>query len=152
MSSTQLPVPLLIFLVLFPSACLARNSLYVDDTLFATQSLNYNAYRFVMQPDCNLVLYDNNRLVWASETYRKGYNCRAVMQSDGNFVIYTPENDPVWATNTVYGTSDYELILQSDRNVVIYDDSVVIWATNTNVVGAGVTIAPRKNVTFESEI
>ncbi|CAA6656526.1 unnamed protein product [Spirodela intermedia] len=138
-------LPLLILLCLLSSPCSARNTLRSGQTLFQRQSLNYNNYFFTMQSDCNLVLYDGGA-VWASGTNGRATNCRATMQSDGNLVIYTG-NRPVWASNTNGGTADYVLILQPDRNVVIYDGSRAIWATGTNVFGAGVTIAPRKNVT-----
>ncbi|CAA6656523.1 unnamed protein product [Spirodela intermedia] len=124
-------LPLLILLCLLSSPCSARNTLRSGQTLTQRQSLNYNNYVFTMQSDCNLVL---------------GTNCRATMQSDGNFVIYTGSR-AVWATNTNGGIADYVLILQPDRNVVIYEGARAIWATGTNVFGAGVTIAPRKNVT-----
>ncbi|CAA7392110.1 unnamed protein product [Spirodela intermedia] len=138
-------LPLLILLCLLSSPCSARNTLRSGQTLTQRQSLNYNNYVFTMQSDCNLVLYDGGA-VWASGTNGRGTNCRATMQSDGNFVIYTGSR-AVWATNTNGGIADYVLILQPDRNVVIYEGARAIWATGTNVFGAGVTIAPRKNVT-----
>ena len=54
----------------------------------------------------------------------------ALLQPDGNFVVYGPDG-PVWATNTV-GRTGSRLVLQSDGNVVLY--GVVnqpVWSTNT---------------------
>lgn len=63
---------------------------------------------------------------------------RAVMQGDGNFVIYGPEG-PIWATNTNgSGTYPYTLALQSDGNLVVYGDGLnPTWASNTNGLGVG---------------
>ena len=54
-----------------------------------------------MEPGGNLVLHDQNDLaMWASGT--DGHpGAWAVMQGDGNFVIYDAANKPLWATNTV---------------------------------------------------
>ncbi|CAA7392161.1 unnamed protein product [Spirodela intermedia] len=139
-----LPFLLLIFLCLIFSPCLARSELRAGQTLFAPQYLETGRFTLVMQNDCNLVLYDGGA-VWSSRTFGKGTNCRAAMQTDGNFVIYTGGR-PVWASNTNFGFGNYVLVLQRDRNLVIYNgQSRAIWATGTNIFGAGVTVAPLKN-------
>lgn len=51
----------------------------------------HGRYLLVMQYDSNLVLYDlvKNRLpLWATNTSGHGVNCFAVMESNGNFVLY----------------------------------------------------------------
>ena len=66
-----------------------------------------------MQTDCNLVLYNSGTVVWASNTdesqadpqgYASGiYNgCYAAMQSQGNLVIYLPNEEykQLWASGT----------------------------------------------------
>ncbi|CAA6656566.1 unnamed protein product [Spirodela intermedia] len=98
-----------------------------------SQYLETGRFTLVMQNDCNLVLYDGGA-VWSSRTFGKGTNCRAAMQTDGNFVIYTGGR-PVWASNTNFGFGNYVLVLHSRA----------IWATGTNIFGAGVTVAPLKN-------
>ncbi|KAG6479672.1 mannose-specific lectin-like [Zingiber officinale] len=111
-------------------------------TLYSGQSLNQGAYTFVMQPDCNLVLYDSGLAVWSSGTYNQGYNCVLRMQTDGNLVIYSNGNDAIWASNTSGPEGNFILVLQSDRNVVIY--SCPIWATGTNTANSkGVVIVNR---------
>ncbi len=59
-------------------------------------------------------------------------NSRLVMQSDGNLVIYTPGNQPVWYTNT-FGSRHY-LTMQDDRNLVMYRRSGgYVWYTGTHL-------------------
>lgn len=66
----------------------------------------------------------------------------AVMQADGNFVIYTkPEptydyyND--WATGTQNPIGRYKIVMQNDGNLVVYNRDIasgpdaVLWASNT---------------------
>jgi hypothetical protein len=62
----------------------------------------------------------------------RGYRAaRAVMQSDGNFVVYDLEQSPaapVWATHTD-GNSGAYLNAQGDGNLVIYSASnAVLWS------------------------
>nr|CAB94237.1 gastrodianin-MNF protein [Gastrodia elata] len=110
-------------------------------------SLAQGGYLFIIQNDCNLVLYDNNRAVWASGTNGKASNCFLKMQNDGNLVIYSGSR-AIWASNTNRQNGNYYLILQRDRNVVIYDNSNnAIWATHTNVGNAEITVIPHSNGT-----
>jgi len=60
---------------------------------------------------------------------------RAVMQSDGNFVVYG--GGALWASNTNNGHGHY-LVMQEDRNLVVYDHhNHPKWASNTNGHGHG---------------
>ena len=54
----------------------------------------------------------------------------AIMQDDGNFVLYDQDNEPVWASNTGGNPGAY-LAVQDDGNVVVYQDGSPLWATNT---------------------
>ncbi len=57
--------------------------------------------RLDMQPDGNLVLYDQNKKpLWHTSTWGKGAS-RLVMQDDGNLVVYSASGAPTWHTNTV---------------------------------------------------
>ena len=62
---------------------------------------------------------------------------RAVMQGDGNLVIYGPSG-AIWASNTNgVGTPSFRLVMQSDGNLVVYDADRATWATSTNGRGVG---------------
>jgi hypothetical protein len=84
-----------------------------------------------MQTDCNLVLYAPNA-IWASNTWNKGTDCTAHMQTDGNFVIYTNHGTKaLWQSGT-WGHPGAYLDMQDDRNLVIYDrNRRALWASNT---------------------
>jgi hypothetical protein len=88
-----------------------------------------------MQTNCNLVLYQGKKAVWASNTDKKGRNCRAIMQTDGNFVVYHPNGKALWATGTDGNPGAY-IILQRDGNLVVYragdmDSGNALWASDT---------------------
>lgn len=61
-------------------------------------------------------------------------NYKAIMQSDGNFVVYNGST-PLYSTGTS-GTNCYAK-MQTDGNFVIYSSSgTALWATKTNVYGS----------------
>jgi hypothetical protein len=87
-------------------------------------------YTLIMQSDGNLVLYQGSTALWASGTVGSGAD-EAILQDDGNFVVYTSAGSPVWASNTAGDTGDY-LDVQNDGNVVIYSSSgAALWSTGT---------------------
>jgi hypothetical protein len=77
-------------------------------------------YRLVYQSDGNLVLYDDvDQLpLWASNTGGSSAG-NAVMQGDGNFVVYDAQGVGRWATGTANNANAY-LQVQNDGNVVVY--------------------------------
>ncbi|CAA7406379.1 unnamed protein product [Spirodela intermedia] len=119
-----------LFLCLITPSFAATNVLYTGQAIPTGQYLQYGNYIFGMRADCNLVLTDTGTsgwytgsFVWSSGTSGKGTNCRALLQGDGNFVIYDGSGKVVWATNTAVGNGKYVVILQPDRNVVLYGPS-----------------------------
>ncbi|MDX8053928.1 LysM peptidoglycan-binding domain-containing protein [Lentzea sp. BCCO 10_0798] len=108
------------------------------DTLQAGQELtrgqqltSVNGYMLTLQSDGNLVLSENTGTVWASGTDGKGA-VRAALQDDGNFVLYTSDDNAVWSTGT-QGNEGARLVLQDDRNLVLFGgDGGAKWASNTN--------------------
>ncbi|MFT3715192.1 MAG: LysM peptidoglycan-binding domain-containing protein [Gordonia sp. (in: high G+C Gram-positive bacteria)] len=106
------------------------DTLNVGDSLSADQSLTSNngKYTLTLQKDGNLVLNDGGKPVWASQTNGKKVE-RAVMQDDGNFVLYTGKNEGVWSTKT--SGQNAKLVVQDDRNVVVVIDGQNAWATKT---------------------
>ncbi|KAM0953372.1 putative bulb-type lectin domain-containing protein [Dioscorea sansibarensis] len=133
---------LALLVVVSPLCCMANFILWSGESLKEGQALAYAAYTFIMQSDCNLVLYDNGKPVWASNTGGLAKHCYAILQSDGNLVVYNNNNHPVWASNTNVGQGYYVLILQRDRNVVIYGGAR--WATNTHVGVSGAIVINSK--------
>ena len=65
--------------------------------------------------------------VWHSGTSSHP-GARAILQADGNFVIYSPSNAVLWSTGTA-GHPGARLVVQSDANVVLYDGSQALWST-----------------------
>ena len=120
--------------------------------------------RLRVQNDGNLVLYTSaGKAVWATNTLvPSGTNdnpvasatlrgpavmapnstltaphgaYRAVMQSDGNFVVYAG-GTALWATGT-YGHSGAHLALQSDNDLIVYSTTnAVLWSAHTANTGA----------------
>jgi lambda family phage minor tail protein L len=89
-------------------------------------------YRFIMQTDGNLVLYNKAGVpLWNSRT-GIGAAARLVMQTDGNAVVYrNSDNSLLWTSNTG-GSGGNRLTLQNDGNVVIFTASnVAVWSTGT---------------------
>lgn len=98
------------------------------------------------QNDGNLVVYvrRNGRMPtgsssgdwqprWASNTAGKPVG-RCVMQSDGNLVVYGPDDHPYWASNT-WGHAGATIAIQDDENVVIYEGDHPLWSSNTWIGG-----------------
>nr|3A0C_A Chain A, Mannose/sialic acid-binding lectin [Polygonatum cyrtonema]3A0C_B Chain B, Mannose/sialic acid-binding lectin [Polygonatum cyrtonema]3A0C_C Chain C, Mannose/sialic acid-binding lectin [Polygonatum cyrtonema]3A0C_D Chain D, Mannose/sialic acid-binding lectin [Polygonatum cyrtonema]3A0D_A Chain A, Mannose/sialic acid-binding lectin [Polygonatum cyrtonema]3A0E_A Chain A, Mannose/sialic acid-binding lectin [Polygonatum cyrtonema] len=106
------------------------NSLSSPNSLFTGHSLEVGpSYRLIMQGDCNFVLYDSGKPVWASNTGGLGSGCRLTLHNNGNLVIYDQSNRVIWQTKTNGKEDHYVLVLQQDRNVVIYGP--VVWATGS---------------------
>lgn len=128
----RVPVPLA------PARC---GALRLDEGLQAGQEVLSCDGRLVLslQADGNLVLeedlFGSRAVLWASNTGWSGASF-AIMQSDGNLVIYTLEGRPVWNSATD-GNAEATLGLQDDCNMVVYSASgEPLWATNTNVRAA----------------
>jgi hypothetical protein len=100
--------------------------LHKDDYLLSPDGRSALA----LQRNGNFVLYDNFKLVWETGALGRAAD-RAIMQPDGNFVVYDSSNQALW-NSTTDGNAGARLIMQTDGNVVIYSSSnVVLWATHT---------------------
>jgi hypothetical protein len=87
-------------------------------------------YSLTMQGDGNLVLRHSGTAVWSSGTAGTSAS-RAIMQGDGNFVLYTSAGTTVWSSGTS-GDSGASLDVQNDGNVVIYGATgTALWSTGT---------------------
>ena len=88
--------------------------------------------RFVltMQHDGNLVLYQRHvGAVWSSGTHGSGAD-RAVMQTDGNLVVYAG-GTARWASGT-HGEPGAIAAVQSDGNLVVYRGGAARWASGSS--------------------
>ncbi|KAG7426426.1 Mannose-specific lectin [Fusarium oxysporum f. sp. raphani] len=94
------------------------NWLYPGDSLTSDSGSN----EFRMQEDGKIAIY------W------KGVH----LQDDGNFVLYTHDDEAVWASDTCGHGDEVYLAVQDDGNVVLYkgedDEAEAIWATSTNQI------------------
>ena len=106
------------------------------DTLSATQTLTAGQqidsldghYALVMESAGDLVLYSGPRVVWSTPT-AGDVGVYAVMQPQGNLVLYDQVNQAVWSSNST--TIDCpRLVLQDDGVSVVYGLHAA-WATHT---------------------
>jgi hypothetical protein len=103
----------------------AGEYLDLDQSLWSANGV----YRLILQADGNLVLYDDQRSLWASNTEGRRVNA-AVMQEDGNFVLQAGSR-AAWASGTD-GSPGARLVVQDDGNVVVYaQGGDALWATRT---------------------
>lgn len=89
-----------------------------------------HAYRLLMQPDGNLVEYPMNGSTAIWNTGTAGHpGAYAIMQGDGNLVVYSAGGTALWNAATV-GHPNSILYMQADGNVVIYNNGTAIWSKN----------------------
>lgn len=86
-------------------------------------------FKLIFNAKGNLVLYHNDNVFWHSRTGKLDGK-RAIMQSDGNFVIYKDGGIPVWSSGT-YDTGADRVKMQSDGNLVIYAGRDAKWSSRT---------------------
>ncbi|KAH7689442.1 alpha-D-mannose-specific plant lectins domain-containing protein [Dioscorea alata] len=142
---------LLVFLLLVvvPLCCKADSILYSGDSLTSGQFLSWGNYKFIMQDDCNLELYDLDQPIWATNTGGLATNCYVTLRSNGNLVIYRSTGKVLWQSGIFrQGLNHYVLVLQKDRNVVIYGGG--LWETHSSP-RTGVSDAIVNNSTKVSE-
>ncbi|KAI0512223.1 hypothetical protein KFK09_012861 [Dendrobium nobile] len=127
-----------IFLLLIASSSSTRfgypaspgNVLRSGEELSTDKSLSIGNYTLIMQKDCNLVLYENDKAIWESSTSEMGINCSLVLQSNGELHIFSDVGPPVWRTETSQRDGKYALVLLPNGNVVVYGSP--IWSTGTH--------------------
>lgn len=84
-------------------------------------------FMLILQTDGNLVEYLEVVGVWASHTWGRKPNA-AVMQLDGNFVIYEPGGIPIWASTT--GVPGSYFMLHDDGNMVVHHpQGAALWSS-----------------------
>lgn len=116
-----------------PQAPTACGTMTADQGLYPGQQLTSCDGRFAlyMQGDGNLVLREGGTALWASNT--NGHSAgEALMQGDGNFVVYDATGTADWTSGTA-NHSGAKLDLQNDGNLVVRSSSgTALWASNTS--------------------
>ena len=133
-------------IALFSTLVSADNHLLPRERLNPGDFLKQDRFMLIMQEDCNLVLYNLNEPVWATQTANRGSRCFVTLQSDGNFVIFDERegrNEAIWESKTDGENGNYVIILQKDGNLVIY--SKPIFATGTNRFGSTAVVVAKRN-------
>ncbi len=119
---------------------------------WSSQTAPSSGNTLVMQNDGNLVVYSRGGLaLWGLEgltgnrpneltpdknllagqsLWSHNGKYQAIMQSDGNFVVYEQSVGATWATHTTGATNPY-LRLQGDGNLVVYGDGGAKWTSST---------------------
>jgi hypothetical protein len=118
------------------STAAATDTLRGGQTLAAGQSLvsGDNHYVLTLRTDGDLVLYIANglslgRVLWTSGTAGDAGD-HAVLQNNGNLVLYDANNQTLWSSNTsTAGCAN--LVVQEDGNLVLYNAKHAVWATST---------------------
>ncbi|KAI3922952.1 hypothetical protein MKW98_007083 [Papaver atlanticum] len=106
----------------------AEDTVFSGEKLMSGQFIENPPYKFIMQNDCNLVLYKSDKALWASNTRGHGDDCVVLLQKNGNLVM-SSGSDVIWSSSSSRGPNSYRLVVQTDGNVVIYGGAT--WATNT---------------------
>lgn len=117
-----------------------QNVLAVGQSLQSSDS----KYMFIMQKDCNLVLYkkaSDGSIEWQGKwaTFSQyndpfSYNCSMELQANGNLVVRDPQGNPRWqsggTTSNLYSVS---LTILTCGNVIVLDMTTgqIVWATHT---------------------
>ena len=107
------------------------NTLHHDHTLHRGQQITSNNGTFIA-----IMQHDGNFVLYEHgrplwASNTVGRGTRCIMQSDGNLVVYDNQH-PTWASNT-HGKGGHYLIVQNDGNLVLYDrHDKPLWASNTN--------------------
>ncbi len=108
----------------------ALNILTAGNILFGnqTQYLSNAGYYLVMQPDCNLVMYQGSSLasshqVWQSGTAGRGSDCWLIMQTDGNLLVCNATSAQWTSSSFMWGIGDpsFFVMLQSNGELDVYN-------------------------------
>jgi hypothetical protein len=112
--------------------------------LSSGQSLDSLAddYSLTMQTDGNLVENDNasGASVWASGTSGNP-GARAIMQGDGNLVVYSSSGSALWASGTYANPGAYLSLPVGGQLAVLSSAGSVLWA-GPGVLAPNTTLAP----------
>ena len=116
----------------FPAAsCSIGSYLMVNQRLNANQCIAspHGQYLLYMASDGNFYIYDlaHNVGTWGPGTYGHP-GAYAMLQSDGNFVVYDANGVGIWSSGT-YGTNADRLNMEDDGRIIIYKSA---WNSGTS--------------------
>jgi hypothetical protein len=101
-----------------------------DESLNPGDSISFGSYQLKFQVDANLVLYNGASAIWATNCWpvcvppsNPGV---AVMQLDGNFVVYDNVWTPLWNSGTA-GNSGAFLTLRNGQLLLFATNGSVLW-------------------------
>ncbi|KAG0465201.1 hypothetical protein HPP92_019365 [Vanilla planifolia] len=156
-TSSLLLSSLLALLLLQPSPSTANegNVLLTGDTLPTNGELSNSKAVFVIQNDCNLVLYNNGK-GFASKTYEAGVNCTLSLNDRGQLLIKSSNGTLVWFTPRG-PIGKYAAVLRPDGQVGIFGPQLwstpEVWAMKRVVDPVKFSTAPSdKNLLFSSQL
>ncbi len=84
-------------------------------------------FMLFLQDDGNLVIYEGNTPLWATGTVG-AKSAQAVLEANGNLVIYDSDGRPLWATNSD-PADGATLSLGDDGTLVIRDADGTVWTS-----------------------
>ncbi|KAG0465205.1 hypothetical protein HPP92_019369 [Vanilla planifolia] len=157
-SSLLLSSLLLLLLVLLqssPSAANEGNVLLTGDILSTDSQLSNSKAVFVIQNDCNLVLYNGGKGFQAN-THGAGVNCSLTLNELGQLVIKSGDGTVVWATPEG-PLGRYAAVLLPDGEVGIFGPRVwttpEVWINNSVVDAVKFSSAPSDhNLLLSSQV
>ena len=103
-------------------------ALLPNTTLASGQSSSSptGAYQLTMQADGNLTLHHGATVVWSSGTSSAG--AHALLQGDGNLVVYSTTSQPLWATNTDGNPGAYLVVTDDGKVSLLSAAGGVLWS------------------------
>lgn len=136
-------IPALFLLLLSnkPLRCEAGSVLNEIGPMYPGQFLRNEDYVLMLQPDCNLVLYDKSQTIWATNT--KASTCSLTLERTGELVLSDGSGNRMWGSNRRGGQGHYVLVLQKDRNLVVFGPGR--WDSGTGVA----TSPPRIPISMD---
>jgi hypothetical protein len=106
-----------------------------SDQILTSQGTDYN---LILQSDGKLTIWagmpepNSGTPLWSSNS-TKGTASRAIMQADGNFVVYDTSNTALWSSDTSGHSGAYV----DDGFLVVYDPTnLPLWASESKVSSA----------------
>jgi hypothetical protein len=82
-----------------------------------------------MQIDGNLGEYTARRYLWWAST-EGNMGDHAVMQSDGNLVVYNSAGSALWSSRTGGHSGTFSLVLENDADLVIDGPAGQLWSNH----------------------